>query len=68
MDNPHLISGTILYLPVFAEGALFSVGDGHGAQGVGEIGGTGIEMPLTITVRLSVRKDKKISEPHDGFQ
>jgi acetamidase/formamidase len=63
MDNPHLTAGTTLYLPVFAEGALFSVGDGHGAQGDGEIGGTGVEMPLTITVRLSVRKDKKISEP-----
>jgi len=63
MDNPDLTAGTTLYLPVFVEGALFSVGDGHGAQGDGEIGGTGIEMPLTITVRLTVRKDKRISEP-----
>lgn len=63
MDNRYLTAGTTLYLPVFVQGALFSVGDGHGAQGDGEVCGTGVEMPLTLTARLTVRKDKKIAEP-----
>ena len=37
LDNKDLIAGTTLYLPVYAAGALFSVGDGHAAQGHGEV-------------------------------
>jgi acetamidase/formamidase len=41
-----LIAGSTLYLPVAVDGALFSAGDGHGAQGDGEVGGTAIECPM----------------------
>jgi acetamidase/formamidase len=43
LDNKELVAGTTLYLPVFVEGALFSAGDGHGAQGDGEVCITAIE-------------------------
>jgi acetamidase/formamidase len=52
-----------LYLPVEVEGALFSVGDGHAAQGDGEVCGTAIETPMHATVRLTVRKDLSIPAP-----
>src|SRR5207237_6192579 len=38
MDNSDLVAGTTLYLPVFVPGALLSIGDGHAAQGHGEVG------------------------------
>ena len=57
MDNKELQAGTTLYLPVFAEGALFSAGDGHGVQGDGEVCITALETGLTGTFRLTVRKD-----------
>jgi acetamidase/formamidase len=63
MDTKHLVAGATLYLPVEAEGALYSMGDGHAAQGDGEVCGTAIETPMRATVRLSVRKDMQISEP-----
>ena len=46
IDNKELVAGTTLYLPVPVEGALLSAGDGHGAQGDGEVSGTAIECPL----------------------
>jgi acetamidase/formamidase len=46
-----------LFLPVFAEGALFSTGDGHGVQGDGEVCITALETGLEGTFRLTVRKD-----------
>jgi acetamidase/formamidase len=63
MDNKALNAGTTLYLPVFNEGALFSVGDGHGMQGDGEVCITALETGLTGTFRLSVRKDLKLKGP-----
>ena len=42
LDNKELIAGTTLFVPVFAPGALFEVGDGHGAQGDGEVDQTAI--------------------------
>lgn len=45
MDCRELIAGSTIYLPVYHEGALFSVGDGHAAQGNGELGCTAIECP-----------------------
>lgn len=57
MDNKELVPGTTLYLPVFAEGALFSAGDGHAVQGDGEVCITALETGLTGTFRLTVRKD-----------
>jgi acetamidase/formamidase len=63
MDNKELQAGTTLYLPVFAEGALFSAGDGHAVQGDGEVCITALETGLTGTFRLTVRKDFGYSYP-----
>lgn len=63
MDTKHLTKGAHLYLPVEAPGALFSLGDGHAAQGDGEVCGTAIETPMRATVRLTVRKDMQVQEP-----
>jgi acetamidase/formamidase len=46
IDCRELVPGTTLYLPIPVDGALFSAGDGHGAQGDGEVSGTAIECPL----------------------
>lgn len=50
LDCKELIEGTTLYLPVAVEGALFSTGDGHAAQGDGELSGTAIECPMERAV------------------
>ncbi|HEY7833958.1 MAG TPA: acetamidase/formamidase family protein [Ktedonobacterales bacterium] len=63
MDTKHLTAGATLYLPVEVPGALFSMGDGHAAQGDGEVCGTAIETPMRATVRLTVRKDLAVDEP-----
>lgn len=63
MDTKHLTKGAHLYLPIEAEGALYSMGDGHAAQGDGEVCGTAIETPMRATVRLTVRKDIQVQEP-----
>ncbi len=56
MDTRDLTEGTILYLPVEVEGALLSIGDGHAAQGDGEVCGTAIESPFKLTVKLELEK------------
>jgi acetamidase/formamidase len=63
MDTRHLRAGVTLLLPVGVEGALFSVGDTHAAQGDGEVCGTAVEAPMEIAVRLSARKDVSIETP-----
>ena len=63
MDTRHLTAGATLYLPVFHAGARFSIGDGHAAQGDGEVCGTAIETPMRALVQLSVRKDLPIRAP-----
>ena len=62
MDVKQLTAGTTLYLPIEVDGALFSVGDAHAAQGDGEVCITAIEMDSTTTVRLSV-SDTPVREP-----
>ncbi|KAF7307989.1 hypothetical protein MKEN_01160500 [Mycena kentingensis (nom. inval.)] len=65
IDTKHLSAGATLYLPIEVEGALFSIGDGHAAQGDGEVCGTAIETPMTVSVRLTVRKDRPYTKtPH----
>nr|GAT48790.1 predicted protein [Mycena chlorophos] len=65
IDTKHLSARSTLYLPVEVEGALFSIGDGHAAQGDGEVCGTAIETPMTVSVRLTVRKDRPYTTtPH----
>ena len=63
LDNKELIAGTKLYLPVFSEGALFSCGDGHAAQGDGEVCVTAIETALQGTFRLVLREDMRLTYP-----
>jgi acetamidase/formamidase len=63
IDNKELVAGTTLYLPVFTEGALFSVGDGHGAQGDGEVCINAVETGLTGTFRLTLRDDMALEWP-----
>ncbi|MGD9829358.1 MAG: acetamidase/formamidase family protein, partial [Hyphomicrobiaceae bacterium] len=63
LDNKELVAGTTLYLPVHAEGALFSTGDGHGAQGDGEVCVTAIETALSGTFRFTVRPDMTLTWP-----
>ncbi|HZP77576.1 MAG TPA: acetamidase/formamidase family protein [Pseudolabrys sp.] len=57
LDCKELTAGSTIYLPVWNEGALFSTGDGHAAQGDGEVDGTAIETALTGTFEFTVRKD-----------
>lgn len=65
IDCKHITKGSSLYLPVKVKGALFSCGDGHAAQGDGEVCGTAIETPMKATVRLTVEKDKGwVVSPH----
>ena len=63
MDVKHLTAGSTLYLPVEVAGGLFSTGDCHAAQGDGEVCVTGIEAPMFVTARLSVRSDLDIEQP-----
>lgn len=63
MDNKMVAEGATLYFPVFAEGALFGLGDFHAAMGDGEISVSGIEVSGKATVTLEVLKDVKLSHP-----
>jgi acetamidase/formamidase len=63
MDTKHLRAGAVLYLPVGVDGALFSVGDTHAAQGDGEVCGTAIETAMDVALRLSVRRDFVLDAP-----
>lgn len=63
LDNKELVAGTTLYLPVFVEGANFSAGDGHGAQGDGEVCVTAIETGLIGTFELHLREDLELEWP-----
>jgi acetamidase/formamidase len=63
LDNKELGAGATLYLPVFVPGALFSIGDGHGAQGDGEVCITAVETGLIGTFRLTVRSDMALEWP-----
>ena len=56
MDTKHITKGATLYFPVFAEGALFALGDFHAAMGDGEVSVSGIEVPGRATVTLEVVK------------
>jgi len=63
LDNRELIAGSTLYIPVFAPGALFEIGDGHAAQGDGEGDQTAIETSLRGRLQLTVRKDMRLKWP-----
>lgn len=63
IDVKHLTAGSTLFLPVAVEDALCSVGDCHAAQGDGEVCGTGIEAPMSVTCRFDVRPELTIEQP-----
>jgi acetamidase/formamidase len=63
LDNKELVAGTTLYLPIHVDGALFSVGDGHGVQGDGEVCITAIETGLVGTFELHLRDDMRLTWP-----
>jgi len=63
MDNKHLVAGTTLFIPVYTKGALFEVGDGHAAQGNGEVDITALETSLTGRFQFIVRKDLHMAWP-----
>jgi len=64
IDCRELVAGSTLYLPVQVPGALLSLGDGHGAQGDGEVGGTAIECAMTSEIVVNVVRDRPISGIH----
>jgi acetamidase/formamidase len=63
MDTRQLVRGATLFLPVQVEGALFSCGDAHGAQGDGEVCVTGIEAPMFASLRFTLEKGRSIPSP-----
>jgi len=63
LDVRELCAGSSLYLPVFVPGALFSTGDGHAAQGDGEVCINGIECPLDLTLRFHLHKQQPLAAP-----
>ena len=64
LDCKELTAGSTLLLPIPVDGALFSVGDGHAAQGDGEIGGTAIECPMDeVRLTFDVRDDFPVTGP-----
>ena len=63
LDNKELVAGTTLFIPVFVPGALFEVGDGHAAQGDGEVDQTAIETSLRGRLQLTVRKNMHLVWP-----
>jgi acetamidase/formamidase len=63
LDNKELVAGTTLFIPVHVPGALFEIGDGHAAQGDGEVDQTAIETSLRGRVQLTVRKGMTLAWP-----
>ena len=63
LDNTDLVAGSTLFLPIAVQGANFSLGDGHGVQGDGEVCVTAIETGLVGTFRLTVRDDMSLAWP-----
>ena len=63
MDSPEVSAGNTIYLPVNTPGALLYMGDGHAAQGDGEVAGTGIEVPMRVRLVVTVVKGQRIGWP-----
>lgn len=64
IDCRDLVAGSTLFLPVNVPGALLTVGDGHAAQGHGEVGGTAVECPMTTTMVLDLAADAALRSVH----
>jgi acetamidase/formamidase len=63
IDCKALVAGTTLYLPIPVDGALWSAGDGHAAQGDGEVSGTAIESPVAAQLTIDIRDDLPLGWP-----
>ena len=63
MDVRELCAGATLYLPVLNQGALFSAGDAHAAQGDGEVCINGMECPVDVDLRFQLHKGRPLSAP-----
>jgi acetamidase/formamidase len=63
LDVRELCAGSTLFLPVYNRGALFSCGDGHAAQGDGEVCINGIECPLDVTLSFNLHKHQPLAGP-----
>ena len=63
LDNKDLVEGTTIFMPVHVDGALLSIGDGHAAQGDGEVTGTAIETSLYGTIEVILHKDRSLQWP-----
>lgn len=63
LDNKELVAGTTLFIPVHVKGALFEIGDGHAAQGNGEVDITAIETSLKGTLQFFVHKNQSLKWP-----
>jgi acetamidase/formamidase len=63
MDNRDLVAGTTLYLPVHASGGLLSIGDGHAAEGAGEVCLSAIESSLKGEIQVILHKGKSLKLP-----
>jgi acetamidase/formamidase len=64
IDCRELVAGSILYLPVNVPDALLSIGDGHAAQGDGEVAGTAIECGMTTELQLDLVRDRPVPGVH----
>jgi len=64
IDCRELVAGSTLYLPVAVPGALLYLGDGHAAQGDGEVGGTAIECPMRTTATVDLARDRPLATVH----
>jgi acetamidase/formamidase len=64
IDCRSLVAGSTLYLPVAVPDALLYLGDGHAAQGDGEVGGTAIECPMTTEVVVDLATDRPVRSVH----
>ena len=62
LDVRDMVIGSKIWLPVLVEGALFATGDCHAAQGQGEVCVTGIEAPMTITMRFKLLRGVNLPE------
>lgn len=60
MDTPEVRAGTTIYFPVYIEGALLYLGDGHAVQGEGEIAGTAAEIAMNVKFQVDVIKGRRI--------
>ena len=64
IDCRELVAGSVLYLPVNVPGALLSIGDGHAAQGDGEVAGTAIECGMTTELQLGLVTGRPVQGVH----